>query len=95
VGKSVWERLQAATGLVFVLLSLISLFALPPRPALGASAKEIALYYTAHSGAAQAADYIFLLGLLFSLWFIGYLRTVFARAEGKTHYLSTLFFGSG
>ncbi len=95
VGKSLWERFQAATGLVFVLLSLIALFALPPRPAAGASAKEIASYYTVHNGAAQAADYIFLLGLLFSLWFIGYVRTVFARAEGETHHLSTLFFGSG
>ncbi len=95
MGKSLWERLQAATGLVFVLLSLISLFALPPRPAAGASAKEIASYYTVHGGAAQAADYLFLLGLLFSLWFIGYVRTVFARAEGETHHLSTLFFGSG
>jgi hypothetical protein len=95
VGKSVRERLQAATGLVFVLLSLISLFALPPRPAAGASAKVIASYYTLHSGAVQAADYIFLLGLLFALWFIGYLRTVFARAEGETQHLSTLFFGSG
>ena len=92
---SVGERLQAATGLVFVLLSLIALFALPPRPAPGVSAKEIASYYTVHNGAAQAADYIFLLGLLFSLWFIGYLRTVFARAEGEPHHLSTLFFGSG
>ncbi len=95
MGKSVRERLQAATGLVFVLLSLISLFALPPRPAAGASAKVIASYYTLHSGAVQAADYIFLLGLLFALWFIGYLRTVFARAEGETQHLSTLFFGSG
>jgi len=95
VGKSLWERLQAATGLVFVLLSLIALFALPPRPAAGVSAKEIASYYTVHHGAAQAADYIFLLGLLFGLWFTGYVRTVFARAEGETHHLSTLFFGSG
>ncbi len=95
MGKSLWERLQAATGLVFVLLSLISLFALPPRPAPGASAKEIASYYTVHSGAEQGRIYIFLLGLLFALWFIGYLRTVFARAEGETHHLSTLFFGSG
>ncbi len=95
MGKSVWDRLQAATGLVFVLLSLIALFALPPRPAPGASANEIASYYTAHSGAAKVTDYLFLLGLLFSLWFIGYVRTVFARAEGETHHLSTLFFGSG
>ncbi len=95
MGKSVWERLQAATGLVFVLLSLIALFALPTRPAAGASANEIAAYYTAHSGAVQAVVYLFLLGLLFSLWFIGYLRTVFARAEGEPHHLSTLFFGSG
>jgi hypothetical protein len=92
---SVGERLQAATGLVFVLLSLVALFALPPRPAAGASAKEITSYYTVHSSAVQAVDYIFLLGLLFSLWFIGYVRTVFARAEGETHHLSTLFFGSG
>ena len=91
----VGERLQAATGLIFVLLSLISLFMLPPRPVLGAPAEEIASYYTVHNSAAQAADYLFLLGLLFSLWFIGYLRTVFARAEGETHHLSTLFFGSG
>jgi hypothetical protein len=92
---SVGERLQAATGLVFVLLSLIALFAMPPRPAPGAPANEIALYYTAHSGAAKAADYLFLLRLLFALWFIGYLRTVFAQAEGELHRLSTLFFGSG
>jgi hypothetical protein len=95
MGKSVWERLRAATGLVFVLLSLVSLLALPARPAVGTSAKEIASYYTVHNSAVQAVDSLFLLGLLFSLWFIGYVRTVFARAEGETHYLSTLFFGSG
>jgi hypothetical protein len=92
---AVGERLQAATGLIFVLLSLISLFMLPPRPALGAPAKEISSYYTVHNGASQVADYLFLLGLLFSLWFISYLRTVFARAEGEPHHLSTPFFGSG
>lgn len=92
---SVGDRLQAATGLIFVLLSLIWVFALPPPPVAGASANEIASYYSAHNGAVQALSYLYLLAVLFSLWFIGYLRTVFARAEGETHHLSTLFFGSG
>jgi hypothetical protein len=92
---AVGERLQAATGLVFVLLSLIALFSLPPRPAPGAPVNEIASYYTVHSSAVKVADYLFLLGLLFALWFIGYLRTVFTQAEGEPHHLSTLFFGSG
>src|SRR5690348_1933159 len=95
VRTSVWERLQAATGLVFVLLSLITVFALPPPPAAGASAKDIASYFSVHNGAALAFGYIYLLAFLFFLWFIGSLRTVFARAEGETHHLSTLYFGSG
>ena len=88
---AVRERLQAATGLVFVLLSLVTLFALPTPPAAGASAKDIASYFSVHNGAAQALGYIYLLAFLFFLWLIGYLRTVFARAEGETHHLSTLF----
>lgn len=39
---SVGERLQAAKDLIFVLLSLIPLFALPPRLAPGAFANKIA-----------------------------------------------------
>lgn len=92
---SIGERLQAATGLIFVLLSLIWVFALPPAPTAGASANEIASYYSTHNGAVQALSYLYMLAVLFSLWFIGYLRTVFARAEGEPHHLSTLFFGAG
>jgi hypothetical protein len=92
---SLWERLQAATGLVFVLLSLIALFALPTPPAAGASAKDIASYYSVHNSVALVLGYIYLLAFLFFLWFISYVRTVYARAEGETHHLSTLFFGAG
>lgn len=95
MGKLFWERLQAATGMIYVLIALTALLIVSPPPAAGASAREIATFYTVHGTAFMVGGYVCIAGEIFYLWFIAYLRRVLGQAEGGVHQLSTLSFGAG
>lgn len=89
-----WRRLLAATGLIYGLLNLITLIALPPPPAAGAPAQEIAAYYATHRIAFLITNYGAMLAVVFLLLFIGYLRNVAERADSEARPLSTLAFSA-
>ncbi len=95
MGTLLLKRIQAATGILYALVGLTALLFVTVPPAAGAPAREVATFYTVHGSAFMVGGYLCIAGEVFYLWFIAYLRSVLARAEGGTHQLSTLSFGMG
>jgi hypothetical protein len=65
------------------------------NPPDGGSATEVLAYYEDDTGAILTGTYLFGLGVLFFLWFLGSLRSVLHRTEGGVGRLSAVAFGSG
>ena len=90
-----WERLGAASGIVFVVLLLIVLLFFPAPPDFDSPSPEIAGYYVDHRDAIQISNLIASVGFLFLIWFLGTVRSVLRVAEGGTGRLSEVAFGGG
>ncbi len=90
-----WERLGAATGIVFVVLAVAGLLfvSFPPEP--GAPAEEIVAYSIENRDGLLIQSYLFGLAGIFFLWFLGSLRAYLRQAEGDTGRLSGVAFGAG
>jgi hypothetical protein len=90
-----WERLGAATGIVFVVLAVAGLLFvdIPPEP--GAPAEEVVAYSLENRDGLLIQSYLFGLAGIFFLWFLGSLRAYLRRAEGDTGRLSAVAFGAG
>jgi hypothetical protein len=89
------RRLDAATGLVFAALFLVA-FLLPGLPPKADdSTQKIAAFFTGHRGSILAGDYIFGVGSVFFLWFLGTVRAHLRAAEGGDGRLSSVAFGGG
>jgi hypothetical protein len=86
-----WERLGAATGIVFVFLSLLALII-----GAGPGAEEDIVPYFVDNRQRELAQ-TFLAGLasIFFLWFLGSLRSYLRAAEGGTGRLSAVAFAGG
>ncbi len=52
-----WERYAAAGGILFVVMVVVSILALPENPGSSAPAAELAAYYAGHHGADLVSDY--------------------------------------
>ena len=91
-----WERLEAATGVVFVLLVIAGLAV---AGTAGLDAKAPAALFAAdiqeNCRALGAAAFLMGLGGVFLLWFVGSFRSVLRRAEGEPGRLSEVAFASG
>lgn len=90
-----WERLGAATGIVFVILGVVAyvITGQPPQP--GDAPPEIVGFHAENRDALTAASYLWGIAGIFFLWFLGSLRSYLRRAEGDTGRLSAVVFGSG
>ena len=90
-----WERLGAATGIVFVVLAVAGLLfvSMPPEP--GASVEEVVAYSVENRDGLLIQSYLFGLAGIFFLWFLGSLRAYLRRAEGDPGRLSAVAFGAG
>ncbi|MGH2686031.1 MAG: hypothetical protein ACRDJP_11255 [Actinomycetota bacterium] len=90
-----WERLGAATGIVFAVVAAVGLFIAPLPPDPGAPASEIAGYFTENRD--RVLIQVWTLGLagVFFLWFLGSLRSYLRAAEGEPGRLSAVVFGAG
>lgn len=96
MAKSIWQRLEAATGLIYVLLSVISLSMIPLPPATGTAVSDLVAYYKVYNGLRYLIPcYMQQFALLFLLCFVGYLCGILRRAEGETTHLSTIVLGAG
>ena len=90
-----WERLAAATGIVFAVVAAIGLLIVPLPPEPGASAGAITSYFTENRSRLLAQVWVLGLAGVFFLWFLGSLRSYLRAAEGQTGRLSAVVFGAG
>lgn len=90
-----WERLGAATGIVFFALGAVASFLAPTGPKPSAPADEVAAFFLDNADSVRIQIFLFALALAFFLWFLGSLRTFLGRAEGGLGRLSSVAFGGG
>jgi hypothetical protein len=90
-----WERLAALSGLVAVALWVIGVVLEEVSNLPGEDPNEILSWFQDESNTILAGAFIFMLGSLFFLIFIGALRVRLVRAESESAFLSAIAFGAG
>jgi hypothetical protein len=85
------NRLLPLSGIVFVVLVLVSAFILD-TPDSNASASKVLTFYQAHQNAASASGLLTGLAVIFGLFFFGYLRD-YLRQDRATRWLASTAFG--
>jgi hypothetical protein len=86
-----WERLGAATGIVFVVLSVLALI-------IGAGPgadEDIVPYFVDNRQRELAQTFLAGLASIFFLWFLGSIQSYLRAAEGGTGRLSAVAFAGG
>src|SRR5690349_6410261 len=84
----------AATGILAVVLLLVSTFMVPTQPKIDDSAASVQAYFTDHASVVRAAAYVGGLALALFFWFLGSLRAYLARVEGGAGRLTAIVFGA-
>lgn len=90
-----WERLAAATGIIFVVLQAATVLAQGDLPDFDASVPEIREYLLDDGGQILAASMLNAFSAFFFVWFLGSLRTYLRPAEDDGGRLSAVAFGAG
>lgn len=88
------EMAGAATGILAVVLLLVSTFMVPTQPKIDDSAVSVQAYFTDHASVVRAAAYVGGLALALFFWFLGSLRAYLARVEGGGGRLTAIVFGA-
>ena len=95
MAESTWERLAAGTGLVSVVLFIVSFSVNPVSDALGDEASVVAEKLLANQARALVSASAGVLAALALVWFAGSLRSTLRQAEGGTGRLSAVAFAGG
>jgi hypothetical protein len=90
-----WERLAALSGLVAVALWVIGVVLEEVSNLPGEDPNEILSWFQDESNTILSGAFIFMLGSVFFLIFIGALRVRLVRAESGSAFLSAIAFGAG
>lgn len=90
-----WERLAALSGLVAVALWVIGVVLEEVSNLPGEDPNEILSWFQDESNTILSGAFIFMLGSVFFLIFIGALRVRLVRAESESAFLSAIAFGAG
>ena len=90
-----WERLAALSGLFAVALWVIGVVLEEVSNLPGEDPNEILSWFQDESNTILSGAFIFMLGSLFFLIFIGALRVRLVRAESESAFLSAIAFGAG
>lgn len=84
----------AATGILFVVLSVIGFaIVIPTPPDLNAPAQEWSSYFLAHHNAVRAGIVLLAVGMFAFIWFLGTLTSVLRIATGTPRLPSIAFAG--
>ena len=86
-----WERLGAATGIVFVFLTLLALF-IGGQPG---AAPDVVQYFVDNRGRLLVQTFLAGLASIFFLWFLGSVWSYLRAAEGGSGQLSAVAFAGG
>jgi hypothetical protein len=90
-----WERLAAMAGIVGVALWVVGIFMLESSNPGSDAPAELLAWYRDDTGMILASGFIFMLGSLFFLVFVGALRARLVAAEGSGAFWTAIAFGSG
>jgi hypothetical protein len=77
-----WERYGRATGIVFVVLFIVSYLIYGSQPKIGASTSDITSFYDGDRGKVLTAMIIFGVAIVFLLWFVAAIASAL-RDVGK------------
>ncbi|MBI4883083.1 MAG: DUF4386 family protein [Actinobacteria bacterium] len=80
---SKWQRYGLFAGVVFVVLSLVAVFAPGSPPARDASADEIAKYFVDNDSGIRLAAILAAFALIFGVWWLGSLWRVISKLESS------------
>jgi hypothetical protein len=83
----------AATGIVFVVLSLVGFIVFPTPPDLNAPAQDWASYFLGHHDGVRASLVLLAVAMFFFIWFLGTLTSVLRIATGTPRLPSIAFAG--
>lgn len=83
-----WDRLGAATGVVFVVLSLAALIIGGQPPAI----EDVVDFFVANRRPLLIQSYLYGLSTVFFIWFLGSVRSHLRLSEGGTGRLSAVSF---
>jgi hypothetical protein len=86
-----WERLGAATGILFVFLSVLAL-SIGGQPG---AAPDVVQYFVDNRGRLLVQSFLAGVASIFFLWFLGSVRSYLRAAEGGTGRLSAVAFAGG
>lgn len=95
--KQRWERFAPLTGVISVACSLVGVLLVLNQPQTKSSDAKIVAYFGDHTHRVQGAVgfFVFLVGVLFLLAFLGTLRERLLLAEGQPGKLTAVAFGAG
>jgi hypothetical protein len=83
----------AATGIVFVVLSLVGFIVMPTPPDLNAPSQDWASYFLGHHNGVRASVVLLAVAMFFFIWFLGTLTSVLRIATGTPRLPSIAFAG--
>jgi len=95
MNEHTYQRVGALTGILFVLLELLSGFLYPQQPRIDSPAAVTLAWVHDHRVALPVGMLCGMVGAAVLLWFVAYVRYIVSRAEGGADMLSPIVLGSG
>ena len=97
MSNTLWERLGALSGILFVVLLFAGVIIASAGFDVEASdsAKTIAAEFADNRDQLKVGASIELIGIFFLLWFLGYLRSHLQQAEGEGGWITSAAYGGG
>jgi hypothetical protein len=89
-----WDRYAPLTGIAAVVFWIVGVIVEGQRPDTDRP-QELVTWFQDDPGRIMAGGFIFVLGCLLFIWFIGSLASTFRAVEGLPGRLSSLVFGGG
>lgn len=90
-----WERLAALGGIVAVALWVVGVLIMESSNPGGEEPAELLAWFQDDTGSILASAYIFMLGSVFYMVFVGALRARLIAFEGPGAFLTAIAFGAG
>ena len=89
------RRLDAATGVVFAVLTVVAVALPGTPPKADASSETLVKFFGGHRGDVLAGDFLLGLAAFFFLWFLGSVRSYLRAGEGGAGRVSSAAFAGG